>query len=260
MLNEHTLYYARSIVSIILLSISSFQDVKKREIDDRVWIVFIALALFINLAGVLEGFVDILGWVLFAGVQSALFIALYYLGAFAGAFGGADAKSLICLSIMYPTSITGFMVELSIGRLTEPLSALNNALIFSLIFPVFNLLWNFSMKIRGVELFKGLEKERLHRRFFALFLFMKVRFSHYRSNPSKFTLAEKYSRSGVRRIIFMSALKDDVARGFKDEDYVFTSFLIPLQVFILLGLAIRLVYGDVLLQLALAIVRVLLGR
>ncbi|MEM3711935.1 MAG: prepilin peptidase [Thermoproteota archaeon] len=260
MLDEYTLYYARSVVSIILLSISSFQDVKKREIDNRVWMVFIALALFINLAGVLEGFVDILGWALFAGVQSALFIALYYLGAFAGAFGGADAKSLICLSIMYPTSITGFMVELSMGRLTEPLSALNNALILSLIFPVFNFLWNISMKIRGVELFKGLEEEGLHRRFFALFLLMKIRFSHCRSNPSKFVLAEKYSRRGVRRIVFIEDFREGAVRGFKDEDYVFTSFLIPLQVLILLGLAIRLVYGDILLQLALVIVRVILGR
>lgn len=260
MLNEHALYYARSIVSIVLLSISSFQDVKKREIDDRVWIVFIGLALFINLAGVLEGLVDPLGWIMLTGLQSALFIALYYLGAFAGAFGGADAKSLICLSIMHPTSITGFMIDLSMGRLTEPLSALNNALILSLIFPVFNLLWNVYMKIKGVELFEGLEKEGFHKRFLALFLLMKIRFSHYRSNPSKFTLAEKYSRSGVRRIVFMKALKDDVVRGFKDDDYVFTNFLIPFQVFILLGFVIRLVYGDILLQIALLIVRVILGR
>jgi len=260
LLNEHALYYARSIVSIILLSISSLQDVKKREIDDRVWIVFVALGLFINLAGVLKGLVDPFGWVLFAGAQSALFIALYYLGAFAGAFGGADAKSLICLSIMYPTSITGFMIELSMGRLTEPLSALNNALILSLIFPVFNLLWNVSMKVKGVELFKGLEKEGFHKRFFALFLLMKIKFAHYRSNTSKFTLAEKYSRRGIRRIVFMNVLRDEATVGFNDDDYVFVNFLIPLQVFILLGLAIRLIYGDILLQIALAIVKVILGR
>ncbi|MDW8033914.1 MAG: A24 family peptidase [Nitrososphaerota archaeon] len=257
MLNDYTLYYARSIVSIVLLSISSFQDFKKREIDDRIWIVFAAAALFINLVGALEGFVDPLGWVLFAVLQSLFFIGLYYIGAFVGTFGGADAKSLICLSIMYPASMTGFMLDLSMGRLTEPLSTLNNALVLSLVFPFFNLFWNISMRLKGVELFKGLEKESFHRRLIALFLLMKVRFSHYRSNSSKFTLAEKYSRSGIRRIVFIRPQEGNFSRGFKDDDYVFTSFLIPLQVFIMLGLAVRLLYGDILLQLAIILVTIL---
>ena len=254
MLNHLTLYYARSIVSIFLISISSFQDVRKREIDDRVWIAFMVAAVFINIAGVLTGLVEPVGWLVFAGLQSALFILLYY----AGAFGGADAKSLICLSIMYPTCLTDFLTELSIGRLTVPLSAFNNAIILTLVFPVFNLLWNFSMKLRGVELFKGLEEEGLHRKTAAIFLLMKIRFSHYCSNSFRFALAEKCSRSGFKRIVFTKTLGEDAGSRIKDEEYVFASFLIPLQIFILLGLAIRLMYGDILLLLTFMIVRLLI--
>ncbi|MBO3799599.1 MAG: prepilin peptidase [Candidatus Brockarchaeota archaeon] len=254
MLNHITLYSARGVVSIFLLSISSFQDVKKREIDDRVWIAFIIAALLINLAGVLTGIVEPMSWLVFAGLQSALFTLLYY----AGAFGGADAKSLICLSIMYPTCLTEILTELSIGRLTVPLSAFDNAIILTLVFPVFNLLWNFSMRLRGVELFKGLEKEGLHRRIAALFLLTKISFSYYRSNSFRYALAEKYSRSGVKRIVFTKTLGEDSGSRLRDEEYVFTNFLIPLQVFILLGLVIRLLYGDILLLLTLVIVRLLI--
>ncbi|MEM1548598.1 MAG: A24 family peptidase [Thermoproteota archaeon] len=254
MLNRLTLHYARSLVSVFLLSISSFQDVKKREIDDRVWIAFIAVAVFINLAGVLTSIVEPVGWLVFAGLQSALFILLYY----AGAFGGADAKSLICLSIMYPTCLAEFLTDLSIGRLAVPLSAFDNAIILTLVFPLFNLLWNLSMRLRGVELFKGLEKEGLHRRIAALFLLMKISFSQYRSNSFRFALAEKYSRSGVKRIVFTKTLGEDSGSRLRDEEYVFTSFLIPLQAFILLGLVIRLLYGDILLLLTLIIVRMLI--
>lgn len=254
MLNHLTLHYARGIVSVFLFSISSFQDVKKREIDDRVWIAFTVAAVFINLAGVLTGLVEPVGWLVFAGLQSALFILLYY----AGAFGGADAKSLICLSIMYPTCLTEFLTELSIGRLTVPLSAFDNAIILTLVFPFFNLVWNFSMRLKGVELFKGLEREGLHRRIAALFLLVKISFSHYSSNSFRFALAEKYSRSGVKRIVFTKTLGEDSGGMLRGEEYVFASFLIPLQVFILLGLVIRLLYGDILLLLTLMIVRLLI--
>jgi preflagellin peptidase FlaK len=255
LLNDFTLHYARSIASIILLSASSIQDIKKREIDDRVWIVFLSVALAINLVGILEGLVDPFGWLVFAALQSAFFILLYYVNA----FGGADAKSLICLSIMYPTSLIDFLTNLSMGRLNIPLSAFDNALLLTLVFPIFNLLWNVSLRQSGVELFKGLSKEGLHRRIAALLLLRKIRFSHYRSNSFKFALAEKYTRSGSRKMVFVKRLVGEEAPvEFDDDDYVFVSFLMPFQVFILVGLAIRLLYGDILLLLALMIVRLLL--
>ena len=254
MLSQLTLHYARSTVSIILLTASSLQDVRKREIDDRVWIVFTIAALILNIIGVLTGLVELLGWLVFSGLQAAFFILLYY----AGTFGGADAKSLICLSIMYPTCLVDFMHDLSIGMLTVPLSSFNNALVFTLAFPLSNLAWNIYVKHKGIELFKGLERESLLRKFFALLLLRKIRFSQYSSNKHRFTLSEKYTRSGVRRIVFYSRLEEEPRGRFKDEDYVFTSFLIPLQVFILLGLVVRLLYGDVVLKIALTIVMLLL--
>jgi len=212
-------------------------------------------AVFVNLTGVLTGFVEPLGWFAFAGLQSALFILLYY----AGAFGGADAKSLICLSVMYPVSLTDFMAELGGGKLTIPISAFNNALILTLIFPLFNFAWNVSMKLKGVDLFKGLERESTYRKFLALFLLRKISFSHYRSNSFKFTLAEKRSRNGLKKIVFFTRFfEEDFDTCFKDYDYVFASFLIPLQAFMLLGLAVRLLYGDIILQLALLIVKTML--
>jgi preflagellin peptidase FlaK len=241
---------ARSIVSITLLSVGSIQDVKSRKIDDRVWGVFTASALLINILSVLNGYVEPLWWIVFAGLQSGLFLLLYY----GGVYGGADAKALMCLSLMYPSSPTGFLTDLSMGRLPVAFSTMNNALMLTILYLPLNLLWNLSVKLRGVELFKGLEKEGVLRRIAALLLLRKVRFSQYRAENNRFLLAERRSRSGLRRIVFSRRLDEDEAgQSFNDDEHVFTSFLMPLQVLILLGLVTRLFYGDVLLTLSLAI-------
>ncbi|MEM2050259.1 MAG: prepilin peptidase [Thermoproteota archaeon] len=238
---------ARSIVSIMLFSMGAIQDVKSREIDDRIWIVFLASAVILNVPGVLNGSVDPAWWLLFAGLQSGLFILLYY----GGVYGGADAKGLMCLSLMYPSTPTDFLVDLSMGRLPVAFSTMNNALMLTVLYLPVNLLWNLSVKLRGVELFKDLERESIFRRVAALLLLRKVRFSQYLAENSRFLLAEKRSRSGVRRIVFSRKIDEKAEHVFKPEEHVFTSFLMPLQVLLLLGLVIRLFYGDILLSLSL---------
>ncbi len=240
---------ARSIVSIILLSLGSIQDFKSREIDDRIWVVFLASAVILNLPGVFNGSVEPAWWLLFAGLQSCLFILLYY----AGVYGGADAKGLMCLSLMYPSTPTGFLIDLSTGRLPVAFSTMNNALMLTVLYLPINLFWNISVKLRGVELFKGLEKENLLRRAAALLLLRKVRFSQYCAENSRFLLAERRSRSGVRRIVFSRKMDEKAEQGFKPDEHVFTSFLMPLQVLLLLGLVVRLFYGDILLALSLLV-------
>ncbi|MBO3841316.1 MAG: prepilin peptidase [Candidatus Brockarchaeota archaeon] len=240
---------ARSIVSIILLSVGSIQDVKSREIDDRIWVVFLASAVILNLPGVFNGSVEPAWWLLSAGLQSGLFILLYY----AGVYGGADAKGLMCLSLMYPSTPTGFLIDLSTGRLPVAFSTMNNALMLTVLYLPINLFWNISVKLRGVELFKGLEKENLLRRAAALLLLRKVRFSQYCAENSRFLLAERRSRSGVRRIVFSRKMDEKAEQGFKPDEHVFTSFLMPLQVLLLLGLVVRLFYGDILLALSLLV-------
>lgn len=233
----------------MLFSIGSIQDVKSREIDDRIWIVFLASAIILNLPGVLNGSVEPAWWLLFAGLQSGLFILLYY----GGVYGGADAKGLMCLSLMYPSTPTGFLVDLSTGRLPVAFSTMNNALMLTILYLPVNLLWNISVKLKGVELFKGLEKENMLRRAVALLLLRKVRFSQYLAENSRFLLAERRSRSGVRRIVFSRKIDEKAEQGFKSDEHVFTSFLMPLQVLLLLGLVTRLFYGDVLLALSLLV-------
>jgi preflagellin peptidase FlaK len=249
------LEYWRSIFSLVSLSVGAIQDVRSREIDDRVWLVLLLAALALNTLGVFAGSVEPVGWLILAGLQSLLFLLLYY----AGVYGGADAKSLICLSLMYPSSLQALLTDLSTGKLPVPFSTFNNAIMLTILYLPVNLFWNLSVRVKGVELFKDLEKENALRRIAALLLLRKVRFSNYRSNSVRFLLAEKRSRSGVRRIVFSRKIDGgEGEQSFEEDDYVFTSFLMPFQVFMLIGLLIRLLYGDILLLLALVLVKLAL--
>jgi preflagellin peptidase FlaK len=84
---------------------ASWSDWKKREVSNKVWAVLAPLALLLTSIQYVLFDGDLLLYVLSFAVTSGLAIVLFY----AGAFGGADAKALICLSLalpQYPASLS----------------------------------------------------------------------------------------------------------------------------------------------------------
>jgi Flp pilus assembly protein protease CpaA len=247
----------RILSSISLLAYSAVQDVDKREIDDTVWVLLLLAALVLNLGGALAGSVDIWSWLFLGSLQSMLFWELYSLGA----YGGADAKSLVCISFMYPTTLDRILQGLTSAKATVPLSTFDNAMVLSLVYLLMNSVLNVRLWLRGVTIFEGLENESWIRKAAALFLLRKVSAQDLSHNPNKFLLAEASGTGGSRRIVFSRdlgrPLASDVAEG--SNNYVFASPLMPLQLFVLLGLGLALLFGDLILLPSFWLVRSLPG-
>lgn len=235
------------LTSLSLLTYASLEDVKKREITDRVWL---ALLLF----GVLVRVMDVMAnptldhafdLIVSVAVPIGLFLLMYYLGLL---FGGADAKAFICLAVTVPKPpksvpiMNGYLLPFYV------LSIFNNAILLSLSTILLNLAYNISWLLKGHPLFEGLEAESTSKKAVAFFTCRKVKTSVVRSSPN-FTSAEEIAKApdGTerRRIKLMYRLSDNGEdEVLPDAEYVLAHYYVPLVVFITLGFVASILVGD----------------
>jgi len=245
------------LASLSLLSYASVEDIKKREISDRVWL---ALILF----GVLVRFMDVMAnptldhafdLTVSMAVPIGLFLLMYYLGLL---FGGADAKAFMCMALTVPkppTSvpiINGYLLPFYV------LSIFNNAILLSLSMILLNLAYNVSWLLKGHPLFDGLEAESASKKAVAFFTCRKVKTSIVKSSPN-FTSAEELIQApdGTkrRRIKLMYRLTDNGEdEELPDAEYVLAHYYVPLVVFITLGFVASVLVGDLVMSLVQIIV------
>lgn len=217
-----------AIASITLLY-SSYLDLKKREVEDIVWIVPSALGLALNLYFFYPfGFEQLVRYGLVVLVSTALAFAFY----FAGLYGGADAKAITAISIIQPFSTTMPQIH---G--VTSLTVLSNGMILSISLPLLFGLLNIYRILRGEKIFEGFEAERGHRKFVALFLGTRMR----KAAGKNFWGVMEKSEGGVRKFRFNL---DIMELERVDRDDVWITPGIPLLIFFTAGYFLNLFAGD----------------
>jgi len=96
--------YLRKILCLIMLTISSYEDIKTREVDDKIWIFFIPIGIIITLFEFFLKFIDFSYLILyFISILIAIIVSIiiYY----SKLVGGADSKALITLSFLDPINL-----------------------------------------------------------------------------------------------------------------------------------------------------------
>ncbi|MER3407915.1 MAG: peptidase, partial [Nitrososphaera sp.] len=93
------LFFVREILCLAMLSIGSYYDLKTREVDDRLWVVFGGAGLVLHAwEYVSTATVDVPMALISVSLTAAIAIVLYRYGF----FGGADAKALVAVSVILP--------------------------------------------------------------------------------------------------------------------------------------------------------------
>jgi len=126
--------YLRKILCLIMLTISSYEDFKTREVDDKIWLIFSPLGIIITLFEFFLKFIDFSYLILYfisIVITTIISIIIYYLKF----VGGADSKALISISLLDPINLN----ENTIHPFT-PIIVLMDTLITFLIVPNFYLL------------------------------------------------------------------------------------------------------------------------
>jgi preflagellin peptidase FlaK len=245
----------RVILTLSFLFYASWSDWKKREVSNKVWAVFGPLAFLLTSVQYVLFAKDLLFYyVISVAVMSGLAIVLFY----AGAFGGADAKALICLSLALPyypiyllTSPQPYYSPLF------PITVFSNSVLLAAFTVVYALLRNLLWKLKtGNKLFEGFEKESFGRKLLALLTGYRINVAKLERYEYLYPLEDisvTEDRQTDRKLLVMPKDEDrekivarilDAARTGRIPDKVWATPGLPMLIFITAGLVIALVFGD----------------
>ncbi|MGI0072365.1 MAG: prepilin peptidase [Nitrosotalea sp.] len=216
----------RIITAISMLAVASFLDIRKREINDILWIGFGAVAfVMIFVSG------DIWSTLRTTGV--AMIIAPIALVVWRlGIFGGADAFCLIALGALAPmASIYGSMVT--------PITTLTNAAILSIV-PLFvNLGRNLFAMSKKEEIFKGFDETRLNK--------VIAVFVGYRAKSPKYGFSIEKTEGNKKRLDLGFRHAENTQFCTESETWITPG--IPYIIYIAGGFVIQIFYGDIIVNL-----------
>jgi len=228
----------------VALTFASFQDLRTREIDDRVWYIAIITGAVLTAFEVLTtpGYP-----LLIAGISVVLTTAVALGIGYIGLYGGADVKALIAVAVTMPLSPYASTTPF------YPFTVLGNGLILSLLLVPACLLWNAAFFIRTgrKSLFEGI-RATMAQKFVAFLTGVKVRPATV--STVHFNLMEKVSADGEHVLKFFPEegpkLIDPNPRSGSGSRTVWATPAIPMIVFFLAGFLLSFVAGDIIFRAA----------
>ena len=217
----------RIVLALGMLFIASVVDVRKREINDILWIGFGGVAaLLFFLSG------DF--WHTFATLGISLIIVPIALLVWrVGVFGGADALCLIVLSALAP------MMTWSASVIT-PFTTLTNAALLS-ITPIFvNIIRNLIAISKKEDIFKGIDASKTHK---------AIAFCiGYRAKNSKYNFSIEKMEGTTKKLDFSFKHAENTSFSTTSDTWVTPG--IPYILYITGGFIIQILYGDIIFNIA----------
>lgn len=156
-----TIETMKIILTLIILILTSYMDLRTREVDDKVWIIYGFMGGTLTLIEFILGYISILQILISASTGIILGLALFY----ALGFGGADAKLIWTLGITHiinPMQILGYTQPIIVNPIFI-ITILINSIFISVSAVFYNLTKNIHWYLSGKKLFEGYEKTILEK-------------------------------------------------------------------------------------------------
>lgn len=255
----------RMIMSLLFLSYASWSDYKTREVSNTLWILFAPPAFALTFIEILlyestQLIPRLISYGTCFGLTATFAIILFY----AGSFGGADAKALMCLAIALPFYPSNALLPLfgetsPISQVIFPVTVFSNSVILVLV-PVFwmilrNVWWRNKTRKR---LFQGEQaRESIGKKILILMTGYKMPISRLKEKWHIYPLEdidEDSEKNFKRKLMVMP--KDEgrnnvverlekAANAGTIEDEVWASPGLPMMIPITMGLIVALFLGDI---------------
>ncbi len=257
---ESALMAASIAFSIAVLVYASWRDYKCREVSNKVWAIYAPIALALTLPELV--FFDQASLPLYAltvGITVGIALLLFY----AGGFGGADSKALMCIGLALPFAPIGLINPLispasPTSQVIFPITIFGNAVLFAAASGIYMLIRNVVWHRRNkTELFSGsLSSESWGKKFVVLITGYKMDVCHVKAKWHIFPMEDIDDRylDLHRKLVIVP--KDDgrdkiVERLSSATDqgkiscHVWATPGLPMLIFVTLGLVVALFGGDV---------------
>ena len=248
-----TIDVAAVLVSVFFFSLGSYYDLKAREVDDWVWLLYAPIGGIFTVLRLLYDPSLLTYTLLSIGITALAAFALFYFGL----FGGADFKAIVCLALTIPLPPTTFQPLIGYVHPVFPLVVV----IQSFFCEAFAAIWlgggNLLSYVRERgRMFAGLENESRWRKASAMILgyrtdVAKLQSSFYLYPMEQITRDEQGTRRSFKLYVNAEADRDEDVRNFCElasqsgfEGRVWVTPGLPMLVFVLIGLGLTLILGD----------------
>ncbi len=250
----------RTSLALAFLVYASFSDYKTREVSNSVWILFAPPAFALTFT---ELFLFEPSQLPFYGLSFGLTAAFAIILFYAGGFGGADAKALMCIALAlpfypYPEKLfTPLLGQNSpISQMFFPLSVFSNSVLFAAAAAVYILLRNVIWRLRtGKELFgKGYESESLGRKILVLITGYKIPIDKLKQKWHLYPLEDVEEETFKQKLVIIpkdegrNAIIERLAKAVeagKIQKNIWATPGLPMLIFITAGLIAALFFGDI---------------
>lgn len=252
---------ARITICAAFFLYASWSDYKTREVSNRVWIILAPIAFALTFTELLVyGNIQTM---LFYGMSFVLTTVFAIILFYAGGFGGADAKALMCLALalpFYPENILKPVLNgiSPISRVFFPLTVFSNSVLLAAATAIYMILYNIVWHKKAKEkLFKEFKNESLWRKILVLITSYKMpihkireKWHIYPMEDIKEDVEDKFERKLVLipkdedREAILERLAKAVDAG-KIRTMIWASPGLPMLIFITIGLLIALFFGDI---------------
>ncbi len=251
---------ARVALSISFFAYASWSDYKTREVSNNVWIFFAPLALALSLT---EFIIYSRSMLVSYGICIALMTGLALLLFYANAFGGADAKALMCLALalpFFPSTLLGNLFQASpISQLFFPITVFSNGVILVFVPVTWILLKNLAWRLKTKRpLFEGEQsKESKAKKLLVLITGFKVHIDTLKEKWHVYPLEDIENQEGngfKRKLVLMPKDEgrseiidrlDGAIQSGKIDDGIWGSPGLPMLILLTVGLVAALFFGDI---------------
>ena len=253
---------ARVALTLAILSYASWSDYKTREVTNRAWVIYAPIALALSLAELMIYDPSRLSYfALSFGFTTVFALLLFY----AGGFGGADSKALMCIALalpFFPTTLIKPLLAEGLSPLSQvlfPITILSNSVLIAAASCLYLLLRNLARHISGKPVFEGaLAKESIGKKFLVLITGKKFSIATLKAkwhiypmedivedngeNPLKRKLVIVPKEEGRDAVV---ARLSKAAEEGKIDPEVWGTPGLPMLIFVTVGLFIALSLGDI---------------
>lgn len=257
-INDHSLNFILEIYKLIILlgifSLSAFKDIKEREVEDFIWILLVLLTLPVTLLQIFYFSYLKIEHFIIALTSCFLFgLLLFYFAK----FGGADAKAIWVLPIVFPTyPQTGYSPLLFYPPIF-PLSIVINSVLISSFYIFINIFNNLYWYINKKELF---EKNLKLKTKIILFL-VGEKINKEKLEKNKYYVSLFLNKNGKKILDLYRDLREfdfndlNSRKGYYESNNYWAEKVQPFLVYVLIGIIVTLFLGDIMLSITSFIVK-----
>jgi hypothetical protein len=248
-----TIDIAAIVVSLFFFGLGSYYDVKAREVDDWVWLLYAPIGAALTILRILYDPSLLASTLVSIGITTLFSFGLFYFGL----FGGADFKAIVCLGLTLPLPPMSFQPLIGYVHPVFPLVVVIEGYIceaFAAVWSGFRNLLSYARE--GDRMFEGLSHESRWRKALAMTLGYRTELSKLQSTFYLYPM-EQITRDGqgahrsLKLYVNAEADREEDVRKFCESATelgygrkVWVTPGLPMLLFILIGLGLTLILGD----------------